>query len=507
MEEENWDDSEDDGNWVDSEIMADIDDVSSGAPLKDKIIDSYKCMTPNQITQKKISIEKEIEDCMNCNNSEARIILMHNRWDKDQVKNNYINNEQKQNLRQKYGITPSQPIPEKPINCEIECAVCMEDFASELIQFSLCGHGMCGDCWNSYLTESAKNRNVIDLRCSYGSCQYALTIPRLQNMANLNQYILQLLKNRVSKFELQSFVSARNDLVSCLANGCDNIIQVYDSLLKEVTCDCGYRFCVHCDLGTSHRPCLCKIASDWVLKNNSESENIQWILAKTKKCPKCRSPIEKNQGCNHMTCRNPSCANEFCWLCLGDWSKHGSATGGFYKCNIYEEKKKSGDLNEDEKAKENAKNELERYTFYFERYDNHQKAIKQMQASIDFAEMRMGELMKKFDWDPSSTSFLREAANTVIEARRLLAWTYPIGYYMPSNYIQRDLFHQYQKDLEIYTEKLHALADLPVEDVIKQKQQIIDYRRATQTYCDHLMKGIETEINHSAFGDMDVEMN
>ena len=46
-------------------------------------------------------------------------------------------------------------------------------------------------------------------------------------------------------------------------------------------------------------------------------------------------------------------ANEFCWLCLGDWSKHGSATGGFYKCNIYEEKKKSGDLNEDEKAKVN----------------------------------------------------------------------------------------------------------------------------------------------------------
>ena len=43
-----------------------------------------------------------------------------------------------------------------------------------------------------------------------------------------------------------------------------------------------------------------------------------------------------------------------------------------------------------------------------------------------------------------------------------------------------------------YTEKLHALADLPVEDVIKQKQQIIDYRRATQTYCDHLMKGIES---------------
>merc|ERR1712154_518295 len=51
--------------------------------------------------------------------------------------------------------------------------------------------------------------------------------------------------------------------------------------------------------------------------------------------------IEKNQGCNHMTCRKHAggCGHEFCWLCKGDWSKHGSATGGYYQCNIYEKNK------------------------------------------------------------------------------------------------------------------------------------------------------------------------
>ena len=40
-----------------------------------------------------------------------------------------------------------------------------------------------------------------------------------------------------------------------------------------------------------------------------------------------------------MTCRQ--CSHEFCWLCLGEWKEHNGATGGYYKCNKYE------DLNND----------------------------------------------------------------------------------------------------------------------------------------------------------------
>jgi len=32
-----------------------------------------------------------------------------------------------------------------------------------------------------------------------------------------------------------------------------------------------------------------------------------------KSCPNCRATIEKDDGCNHMTCR---CGYHWCWLCV-----------------------------------------------------------------------------------------------------------------------------------------------------------------------------------------------
>eukprot|EP01083_Nonionella_stella_P073155 197581_1 len=54
-------------------------------------------------------------------------------------------------------------------------------------------------------------------------------------------------------------------------------------------------------------------------------KNKQWLQGHTKQCPKCERHIEKNGGCNHMTCRTPGgCGHEFCWLCLGNWYGHNN---------------------------------------------------------------------------------------------------------------------------------------------------------------------------------------
>ena len=75
-----------------------------------------------------------------------------------------------------------------------------------------------------------------------------------------------------------------------------------------------------------------------------------------------------------MTCK--VCGYDFCWMCLGKWEDHNQSTGGYYKCNKYEELKDTDDFKKNNKASEDAKAELNRYIFYFERYDNHSKAEK-----------------------------------------------------------------------------------------------------------------------------------
>ncbi|KAG1674307.1 hypothetical protein FOA52_013496 [Chlamydomonas sp. UWO 241] len=175
-------------------------------------------------------------------------------------------------------------------------------------------------------------------------------------------------------------------------------------------------------------PVACEVVRRWITKNSAESENLNWILANTKPCPKCYRPIEKNQGCMHMTCSQ--CTFEFCWLCHGDWKEHGERTGGFYACNRYEVAKKKGELDEESKRRENAKHSLERYMHFFERWDAHHKA--RDTAKVSAAEVSSKWLDKLSDLTKTPTSqlkFIMDAWAQIIECRRVLSWTYTFGYY------------------------------------------------------------------------------
>jgi len=58
-----------------------------------------------------------------------------------------------------------------------------------------------------------------------------------------------------------------------------------------------------------------KVAFD----SEAEALSVKWLLAYTQDCPKCGSPIEKNGGCNHMSCKK--CSYPYCWVCLAVWER------------------------------------------------------------------------------------------------------------------------------------------------------------------------------------------
>ena len=110
-------------------------------------------------------------------------------------------------------------------------------------------------------------------------------------------------------------------------------------------------FCFECG-SLPHDPVSCEMFDHWLDlvqkstgvdprtgESNANAMNQlseQWVQRNTKRCPKCELAIMKHDGCNHMTCRNPKCNHQWCWICEKDWKD----CGGTYNCKIV----KSGEI-------------------------------------------------------------------------------------------------------------------------------------------------------------------
>lgn len=134
--------------------------------------------------------------------------------------------------------------------------------------------------------------------------------------------------NMYWKHLMRQFCNDNKQFHFCSTQGCEYLFMVQQySTVQIARCDeCKASTCLLCGR-EGHEPATCNIVKLWEKKSSAESENLQWILANTKPCPKCAKPIEKNQGCNHMKCVH--CKHDFCWICLGDWGPHGSS---WYNC-------------------------------------------------------------------------------------------------------------------------------------------------------------------------------
>ncbi|KAF2454219.1 hypothetical protein BDY21DRAFT_291651, partial [Lineolata rhizophorae] len=115
----------------------------------------------------------------------------------------------------------------------------------------------------------------------------------------------------------------------CLRTGCE-FGQLHDIDMDgpRIRClACFYEACVihNCEWHVS------ETCEQYNLRTNprahAEIEASEKTIADTtKKCPNCNVSIEKNRGCEHMTCRQ--CRHEFCWHCSGNWKGGNSHQPG-----------------------------------------------------------------------------------------------------------------------------------------------------------------------------------
>lgn len=462
----------------------------------------YKSLRPDAVLNKQEAVISEVRDLLGVSSGVAGSLLRHFKWNFTKLQESWFEDEAA--VRNMVGV--SAPCSQAPVgNGSFCCPICFED-----VQFSegislACGHPFCFTCWRGFLQNAiSEGSSCVNVACPMDRCNEKV-LPDVVEMV-----VDDSAKIKYRQFLSRSYVEDNPSLQWCPGPNCDCAMMFNQGGAYDVVCEkCDTGWCWDCG-EEAHRPLDCGTVKRWIVKNGAESENVTWILAHTKPCPKCKTPIEKNQGCLHMTCRK--CAHHFCWLCLGPWKDHGSQSGGYYACNSFEEAKKTGKYSKEDEVRELAKASIEKYTHYYERYANHEKARKiakeKQMPQIEEHIKRLEELVPI-----SELSFMPDALNQVVECRRALKWTYAYGYYLveDNKFQEKKVFFEFlQGQLEDSLERLHEAVEKPLEPLFEKlvnndKMEWQEYRSTllnltaiTRTYFQNLVKEFEKWTNQMA---------
>ncbi|KAH8502406.1 hypothetical protein H0E87_013921 [Populus deltoides] len=489
------DDVDDDDGGPDYDFMAEaVDDTDD---LSFRFQQSYTVLKEEDILNRQEDDVTRVSTVLSITRVAASILLRHYNWSVSKVHDAWFADEDA--VRKSVGLLDKQVVQFSNAR-EITCGICFESIPSDKIISAACGHPFCNTCWSGYISTTINDGpGCLMLRCPDPSCRAAVG----QDMINLLAPGGD--KEKYSRYLLRSYIEDNRKTKWCPAPGCEYAIDfAAGSGSFDVSCLCSHSFCWNC-AEEAHRPVDCGTVTKWILKNSAESENMNWILANSKPCPKCKRPIEKNQGCMHITC-TPPCKFEFCWLCLGAWSDHGERTGGFYACNRYEAAKQEGAYDESERRREMAKNSLERYTHYYERWASNQ--LSRQKALVDLHQMQTVHLEKLSDihcTPESQLKFIAEAWLQIVECRRVLKWTYAYGFYLHEHeHAKRQFFEYLQGEAESGLERLHQCAekelqqflaaDGPSKEFDEFRTKLAGLTSVTKNYFENLVRALENGL-------------
>jgi ariadne-1 len=133
----------------------------------------------------------------------------------------------------------------------------------------------------------------IDVPCP--ECRIQLEYHEIQTLMD------DALKAKYESFSIEKALSGMNDIIYCPTADCSTAY-IRDPENHDMRCiKCGNNFCADCKKKPHPDIPNCSDVEQ-VTKLRDEVASEAWIAGYTKPCPKCLYAIEKNGGCNHMTC-------------------------------------------------------------------------------------------------------------------------------------------------------------------------------------------------------------
>ena len=199
----------------------------------------------------------------------------------------------------------SSLLPSEAGQTQVVCGICLCDIddTTDLYRLACCGHSYDKSCVIQQL-KSAE----FPLKCATEDCEELLTLKDLQNLLSETE------RKKLAISALDEYVKKNREIVKyCPTADCGMVYRVSAEGRRFTCCACLAEICTSCQMQW-HDGLTCAMLKsekqvegrlqDWMMKDPSNR----------KICPICKTPIEKIDGCNHMTCSG--CKSHMCWLCL-----------------------------------------------------------------------------------------------------------------------------------------------------------------------------------------------
>ncbi|KAH3764211.1 E3 ubiquitin-protein ligase RNF19A [Pelomyxa schiedti] len=228
--------------------------------------------------------------------------------------------EWREKFKQRVAEGVLAPSPEEGETETYLCPICFTDVPlNELFVLDTCFHRYCTQCMQEYLTTNIFS-GVTQLKCPNPSCKEDVTRQEVKSVVDRRTY------DKFEEFELKAVLNTIPNLRWCPQPNCTNAVIVTGGLMARCNnLRCRFTFCIKCR-DEWHADISCEQYQKWKVDNSSaDSRYKDWIKEHSKPCPRCQTQIEKNGGCNHMTCKH--CTYEFCWLCMGKTDSNHYSTG------------------------------------------------------------------------------------------------------------------------------------------------------------------------------------
>ncbi|XP_059909835.1 ankyrin repeat and IBR domain-containing protein 1-like isoform X1 [Gadus macrocephalus] len=369
------------------------------------------------------------------------------------------------------------------------CGICMCSMSlfEEPVDMS-CGHEFCRVCWEGFLNLKIQEGDAHNIFCPAFDCFQLVPVEVIESVVSRE------MDRRYLQFDIKAFVENNPAIRWCPRAGCERAVRLNSqetrgssanplsfALLRAPAVDCGkgHLFCWECQ-GEAHEPCDCDVWKLWLQKVSEmrpqelggvseayeDAANSLWMLTNSKACANCKSPIQKNEGCNHMQCAK--CKYDFCWICLEEWKKHSSSTGGYYRCTRYEViqqvEEQSKDMTVEAEKKHKSFQELDRFMHYFTRFKNHEHSYQLEHRLLKTAKDKMEQLSRALcskEGGPPDTTFIEAAVLELLKTRRILKCSYPYGFFLEPRSTKKEIYELMQTDLEMVTEDLAQKVNRP----------------------------------------------